>query len=500
MLDKHLLNLKTNFNNYVKKNLDSKFLSEEYFDKFIRIIDLFSKKPLTTQKQIFDILNFSNKKELIDINKVIINSDLAQQIILKDGIGKKYWNTVIPFADITSASISNDYLFPKRIALFPGVSCMFYCGFCGRDQSQKYPLNIVTESQKTFEILFSQIPKTTALSISGGLEPLTNPSIGNIISAANKNGIKVPLITNGFSLTENFVKKNPGIWKLDSLRVSLYGVDKDSYSFITRVDKSFDIVKRNTINFLKQRNIINKNLKFGFNFIVIPENINQLNGVLDLIKEINDQVDNGNGIDFLTLRDDYQSVTGTSEETDVNRKYRLNSKMDEDIRNKLITKLDDFDLKKKRLCPDLYIDYGYSLEALSKKSFDRELLKVNSEDMRKFGFTQMSVAIDLFGDVFLFREAGFLNRSGNEKFIIGRISQQRSLEDVIKSFLNNKVPLNYQDQDERFMDSFDHVLTLLVNQAEKDQDFGIPFNLGPIKDRSENKNINLGNNWYSEKN
>ena len=50
------------------------------------------------------------------------------------------------------------------------------------------------------------------------------------------------------------------------------------------------------------------------------------------------------------------------------------------------------------------------------------------------------------------------------------------------------------------MDSFDHVLTLLVNQAEKDQDFGIPFNLGPIKDRSENKNINLGNNWYSEKN
>ena len=112
----------------------------------------------------------------------------------------------------------------------------------------------------------------------------------------------------------------------------------------------------------------------------------------------------------------------------------------------------------------------------------------------------MSVAIDLFGDVFLFREAGFLNRSGNEKFIIGRISQQRSLEDVIKSFLNNKVPLNYQDQDERFMDSFDHVLTLLVNQAEKDQDFGIPFNLGPIKDRSENKNINLGNNWYSEKN
>ena len=30
--------------------------------------------------------------------------------------------------------------------------------------------------------------------------------------------------------------------------------------------------------------------------------------------------------------------------------------------------------------------------------------------MRQYGFTQISVAIDLFGDVFLFREAGFLNR------------------------------------------------------------------------------------------
>ena len=30
--------------------------------------------------------------------------------------------------------------------------------------------------------------------------------------------------------------------------------------------------------------------------------------------------------------------------------------------------------------------------------------------MRKFGHTQMSVCIDLFGDVFLYREAGFLNQ------------------------------------------------------------------------------------------
>ena len=48
------------------------------------------------------------------------------------------------------------------------------------------------------------------------------------------------------------------------------------------------------------------------------------------------------------------------------------------------------------------------------------------------------------------------------------------------------------------MDSFDHVLTVLVNQAESDKNFKIPFEHGPIKIRSENKKINLGNNWYSD--
>ena len=118
--------------------------------------------------------------------------------------------------------------------------------------------------------------------------------------------------------------------------------------------------------------------------------------------------------------------------------------------------------------------------------------------MRKFGFTQLSVAVDLYGDVFLFREAGFLNRAGNSKMIIGRISSKKTLEDVIKEFLNKKIPLNLDNDDSRFMDSFDHVLTVLVNQAEKDKNFGIPFSFGPVRDRFAARKMNLGNNWYSD--
>ena len=48
------------------------------------------------------------------------------------------------------------------------------------------------------------------------------------------------------------------------------------------------------------------------------------------------------------------------------------------------------------------------------------------------------------------------------------------------------------------MDSFDHILTTLVNQSEKDLEFGVPFDLGPVRDRCNEKDIKLGNNWYKK--
>ena len=83
-------------------------------------------------------------------------------------------------------------------------------------------------------------------------------------------------------MSDNFLKRNPGIWDLDSLRVSLYGVDSKSYKFTTTIDKSFEIVKKNTINFLKLRKNNNKNLKFGFNFIVIPENVDAIRALMGI--------------------------------------------------------------------------------------------------------------------------------------------------------------------------------------------------------------------------
>ncbi len=462
-----------------------------------QIVKVFSKKPWVTQKEISEKLKLK-KNQLLEINEIISETDLLQNLILKSGYAKKYWNSIIPFSNLTEKTIKNEYSFPKRIALFPGVSCMFYCGFCGRNQKAKYPLNIVSDSLEMFKKLFDESPEYTSYSVSGGLEPLTNPKLGELVDHANYKRIKLPIITNGYSLTEGFLDKNPGIWKADSLRISLYGVDEDSYEFITRVRKGFKQVYNNSISFLKKRNEKNKSMKFGFNFIIIPENLHQLLEIPKLVKNINDEVKNGQGVNFLTLRDDYQSVTDHSLNRDTERKYRLEKSMNHEERKKLQENILKFEELKKKLCPDLYVDYGYSLETLFKGQVDSGLIKVKGTEMRKFGFTQISVAIDLHGDVFLFREAGFLNRQGNEKMIIGRISKNKSLEDVIKTFLKENKPLKFENDDSRFMDSFDHVLTALVNQAEKDNDFEIPFSLGPIRSRKKNIKMRIGNNWYSD--
>ena len=80
------------------------------------------------------------------------------------------------------------------------------------------------------------------------------------------------------------------------------------------------MVIKNSINFLKLRNEINPKLKFGLNFIVIPENIDLVLKILDLVGEINKNVTNGRGVDFNNLRDDFQSATGHDENAEEEKK------------------------------------------------------------------------------------------------------------------------------------------------------------------------------------
>mgnify|MGYP000179560158 CR=1 FL=1 len=218
--------------------------------------------------------------------------------------------------------------------------------------------------------------------------------------------------------------------KLDSLRISLYGIDEESYEFITTVKKSYKMVKRNCINFLIKRNKENSKIKFGFNYIILKENYKNLPKVIDFIDEVNAEVKNGPGIDFLSLRDDFDTVTGISDERDHDKKYHLDGLLTEDNREELIELFKNFESDKR--LQNLHIDYGYALHPIKLGVLGKKLTRITDDKMRKYGHTQLSVCVDLYGDVFLYREAGFLNRNGNEKFIIGRVDEKISFKQVIE--------------------------------------------------------------------
>ena len=218
---------------------------------------------------------------------------------------------------------------------------------------------------------------------------------------------------------------------------------------------------------------------------------------------MNSKVD-GQGVDFLTIREDFGSVTDISDDADKNvegRKYHLDGFLSEKQRKKLIDIFKEFNERRQKECRNLHVDFGYAMVALGEGILGKPLARVNGLQMRKSGFPQLSVAIDSAGDVFLYREAGFLDRPGNKKFIAGRITEGQTLESILKQFVENKETADLVVDDSRFMDSYDHLITLLVNQAEDDKNFRIPFEKGPIKVRSSNfndLNVQLSNNWYRD--
>ena len=501
--------LYNNYNDILPSELKDIFershIQKRWYGQVSLIVHRLSEMPWTTQRELSNETSM-DVAELMTLNSFIRESEELQNIIVHEGLGRKYWNTMIPYVKSGKIDkvINYEYDFPLRLALFPGMSCMYYCGFCGRNQSAAYePKEVLKSGADRYKNIITNLPKNSTISISGGLEPLTNFKLGEIITHAKSLGHRVPLITNAHMLTPAYLKKQPGIWDLDSLRVSLYGTDEDSTYFVTRHKKAYKLVKDNIIKFLNERNKKGSKVKVGLNYIIIPEIIDTIIPLLDYILDINKEV-KGSGIDFLTIREDFGSVTEISDGVDKDvdgRKYHLDGFLSEEQRTQLIDIFKIFNERRVEECPSLHVDFGYAMVALGEGILGKPLARVNGTQMRKSGFSQLSVAIDSLGDVFLYREAGFKDRPGNDKFIAGRITEEDDLDSILRKFVESKHMVDLKIDDSRFMDSYDHLITLLVNQAEDDLNFKLPFNLGPVKVRSSNPNklnVDLSNNWYRD--
>ncbi|MGE0384282.1 MAG: Gfo/Idh/MocA family oxidoreductase [Gammaproteobacteria bacterium] len=445
---------------------------DAWAERALRIVHAFSRDPWTLQSDILAREKI-DKAALIALNACIRGSPFAQHLMIQGGLALKYWQTILPL--VRSGSIAavagGRYQFPVRVGIYAAVSCMFRCSFCGRVTEARYPHGAVGDGNAMFDAIFSGMAADglSTLSLGGGLEPLTNARIDEVIHSARRHGLKVPLVTNGYMLTPKYAGQHPALFDLDVLRVSLYGVDDESYRRVTGRAGAFGPVRSNVVEFLKERNRRGSRVKFGFNFIVLINTTDQVLRVLDVIREINAAVDNGPGVDFLTLREDF-SVPDTEGLTSEERAM-------------LVDIFARFEHKRRAECPNLEVDYGYALYPLSQGVVWKPLAMVTAEGMYPRAYPQLSVAVDILGDVYLYRDAAFLNRPGADRYIIGRATRTRTLESIIRDYLSSGRTIAPAPDDPALMDAFDHVVTKTVVQCEADAAAGIGFDLGPIEAR-----------------
>lgn len=434
------------------------------------VIDLCT-NPFIKQSSIAEKYNLT-KDELLDINQHLRHNESVQKLITEYAPSSAYWlNTIIPLTTSHhfQAALDNRYAYPNRIGLHPGMSCMFYCHFCPRNYHANYTKAQADHGLTVFKRLIDEDPKDTIdwpdrFRISGGHEPLTNPHVPEIISYAASKGFRMQIYTNGHNLTKSWLAKNPSMWDLHALRISMYGTDDQTYADTTQKPGSYGIVKQNLIDLLAAARERSSPMKIGINWIILPGQTKQVITLINLLKEVNQQ--SGRSVDFLTLREDY-----SPEQPGLNRQDRL----------ALIEIFDWIKVEQKSGNLNTKIDYGYALTPLLTGYTDfGNIMRTTHDLMDSKGFPQLSLQVDSLGDAYVYHGTAYLGKPGADKYIIGRIGH-RDLSTIVASHLEGDNKFSYAKEDLEYLDSFDNAATLLLDQIRSDRAYGIDWSNRLIK-------------------
>ncbi|WP_328339405.1 dTDP-4-amino-4,6-dideoxy-D-glucose ammonia-lyase [Micromonospora sp. NBC_00421] len=376
---------------------------------------------------------------------------------VENGPSGRYWtNTVLGLerAGVFDAVLDRRPMFPHLVGLYPGPTCMFRCHFCVRVTGARYQASALGDGNAMFASVIDEVPahNRDAMYVSGGLEPLTNPGLGALVSRAAGRGFRIVLYTNSFALTEQKLKGERGLWELHAIRTSLYGLTDEEYQATTGKQGAFTRVRANLVRFQQLRAERDEPVRLGLSYLVLPGRAGRLSALVDFVAELNEAAPD-RPLDYINLREDYSG--------------RPDGRLSPDERAELQTELNRFREKAAERTPTLYIDYGYALNSLMTGS-DVQLVRIRPETMRPAAHPQVSVQVDLLGDVYLYREAAFPGLAGADRYRIGTVSPGTTLAQVVETFVTSGGTVVAKPGDEYFLDGFDQAVTARLNQMETD--------------------------------
>jgi len=406
------------------------------------------------------------------VNAIHADNESAQLLANLRADAPYRQNTIDPIisSGAVESLLGGSSRYPFTIGVYPAVSCMLSCKFCGRQRGSQYEQRDIAPGNEMFRKLFADAPQDVAgrFYISGGLEPLTNPGLAELVSFAAGFGHRMQLYTNGMMLTPQFLSRNEGLWDLDAIRISMYGADDATALFTTQRQGVASRVLPNAGNLVRAKSERGSQLRVGFNHVVQSGQVKHLRKIFEAIVSIADQSPDRKGVNFVTVRENYAASGNAA----------ISGSEREMLRDELIELMDFLAAEGME---DLNVDLGYGMRGLVEGFETEPVYRVTHREMLGRGYPQISVVVDLLGDVYLYREAAFIGRAGADRYIIGRLSDEVGLVEVLERFNESRelfaVP---QPGDEIFLDAFDHAVTAFLRQASDDLNFGTRLSGLPI--------------------
>lgn len=357
---------------------------------------------------------------------------------------------------------AGEYRYPFTVGIYPAVSCMLSCGFCGRARGVRYDRADLPLGNALLRELITEAPtdRPQRFYLSGGLEPLTNPGLGELVHAARGRGLAMQLYTNGMMLTPRFLAAHEGLWDLGTVRISLYGADDATAERVTGRAGVATRVLDNAKDFVRLVVERGAEVRLAFNHVVEKGRVDHLAAIARAVRDVAALDPDRKAVSFLSLREDYTA----SGEVAIQGAER------ERLREELLALIE---LLAAEGLENLRVDLGYAMRGLVEGRPTLPVHRVSHADMLARGYPQISVVVDLLGDVYLYREAGFLGRVGADRYIVGRLGRDGSFEAILRRFVEDgQRRIEPRPGDELFLDAFDHAVTAYLRQKREDEEFG----------------------------
>ena len=211
---------------------------------------------------------------------------------------------------------------PLHVEIGPTNRCQHHCSFCSVD----WITHGVVRIDK--DVLVRGIESmgdvgVRSIYFAGEGEPLLHPNMEDFVQTAHKRGIKTSMATNGGLLNE---RRLPGLLPYFSwIRFSIDAATSESHQKIHK-SKDFDRVIKNMRKAVQYKREHNLSVELGAQFIVLEENLNEMEMFADLMKDV--------GVDNIQFKPHHNHPKSASNPT-------LYSLTDEALRLRLINRTTD---------------------------------------------------------------------------------------------------------------------------------------------------------------